>query len=450
MLLRFGLKNYKSYKGFQNFSMISGNTKSYEDRLQKEKDFSVLKFSAIYGANGAGKTNIIDALQHMQLLVLNGVPPFILQIYYKLDKSEKKTPSYFETDLLIEENVYTYGFEYDSVNNKLLSEWLVKINGKKEKDIYTRDMVSGTFYCNEDYNKKSKGKMKIYLEDLKEEKSKLFLTFINSNKKSIVLENKELSDIYDWFDNSLSIAAPNSILTSGEYLFVEEKMNQLAALLKMFGTGIQSIGGIVVDNETAFQSIPSEVIDKVKADIQETKNGKKPKKASVLLRSDKSMWNIVMEHDEMTFKKICFYHDKNKEYPFSISDESSGTKRIIDLAEILLTDEKNKLFVIDELDRKLHPQLTCKFVQTFLEKAKCSNNQLIVTTHESRLLDFNILRRDEIWFSNKEDSGESKIYSLDDFNVRFDKKIDKAYLDGRYGGVPIFDTIFPSIEKCQE
>ena len=99
--------------------------------------------------------------------------------------------------------------------------------------------------------------------------------------------------------------------------------------------------------------------------------------------------------------------------------------------------------MIDELDRCLHPSLTYKFVDTFLQLAEKRNVQLIVTTHESRLLDFDLLRRDEIWFVNKRKSGERDIYSLEEYNTRFDQKIDKAYLEGRYGGVPIFSTVFP-------
>ena len=127
---------------------------------------------------------------------------------------------------------------------------------------------------------------------------------------------------------------------------------------------------------------------------------------------------------------------------FDFDEESDGTIRILDLAEILLTDETNKVYFIDELDRCLHPQLTCQFIKEFLEHAKKSNNQLIVTTHESRLLDLEILRRDEIWFADKK-AGETSLYSLEEFCERFDKKIDKAYLDGRYGGIPILNSFFP-------
>ena len=127
---------------------------------------------------------------------------------------------------------------------------------------------------------------------------------------------------------------------------------------------------------------------------------------------------------------------------FQLEEESDGTVRVLDLLEILLAGEE-KTYVIDELDRCLHPSLTYKFVETFLQVAKEKNIQLIVTTHESRLLDFELLRRDEIWFVNKSKSGKSDIYSLEEYNARFDQKIDKAYLEGRYGGVPIFSTVFP-------
>ena len=90
--------------------------------------------------------------------------------------------------------------------------------------------------------------------------------------------------------------------------------------------------------------------------------------------------------------------------------------------------------------------MTYKFVETFLSRAKNRKVQLIVTSHESRLLDFNLLRRDEVWFVDKDKNGESCMYSLEEYNVRFDQKVDKAYMEGRYGGVPIFTTLFP-IEK---
>ena len=115
--------------------------------------------------------------------------------------------------------------------------------------------------------------------------------------------------------------------------------------------------------------------------------------------------------------------------------------------DILFSD--NKVFIIDEIDRSLHPSLTARFLKNYFKILKEKNIQLIITTHESRLLDYNILRRDEVWFTDKESDGATKVYSLEQFkeDARFDRKIDKAYLDGRYGAIPIFMD-FPGVENA--
>lgn len=452
MLLKFRFMNYKCFKEMQEFSFIAGNTRSYEERLYKEKDFSVLKFAAIYGANGAGKSIAIDALRKMQNLVCIGLPKYIIPMYYKMDEESKKNPSYFEVILFFDGITYSYGFEYDSNNNKFTSEWLTILNKNgKHNDIFTRNLLTEEYYCDHKCDERSSHRMAMYLDDLKCNNEKLFLSQINDNKNSVVLEsNEELVKIYDWFINSLSIIGQNAHLFSGEYLIGEKKIKELCSLLTAFGTGIKAIDSIRVDNDTAMHVIPAQYIDKIKEENTKLKDSNKKYKLVNLFLEKNNLWKIISD-DDISFFKICFFHDEEKKYPFSLYEESEGTTRLIDLASVLLTDQDNQVFVIDEIDRKLHPQITCKFVQLFLEKAKKMNNQLIVTTHESRLLDFDILRRDEIYFVNKDEKGCSEIYSLDDFNVRFDKKIDKAYLDGRYGGVPIFDTVFPTInKKCHE
>jgi hypothetical protein len=164
----------------------------------------------------------------------------------------------------------------------------------------------------------------------------------------------------------------------------------------------------------------------------------------MILRDADSFICFAQKRDEedIKIKKLFFEHSDGQMY--SIGEESDGTIRIMDLAEILLATEP-KVFVIDELDRCLHPQLSYRFVQSVLAHLEKYPIQVIVTSHESRLLDLDLLRRDEIWFVEKRKS-ESILYSLEEFNERNDRKIDKAYLDGRYGGVPLFETLFPSEE----
>lgn len=122
-------------------------------------------------------------------------------------------------------------------------------------------------------------------------------------------------------------------------------------------------------------------------------------------------------------------------------EESDGTRRMLDLLELIFAAKSGskKVYVIDEIDRSLHPHLTHKLIETYLDLVDKSEIQLIVTTHESYIMNLDLLRRDEIWFIEKDKEGVSSLYSLDEYNERFDKKIDKAYLDGRYGGVPFFD-----------
>ena len=105
---------------------------------------------------------------------------------------------------------------------------------------------------------------------------------------------------------------------------------------------------------------------------------------------------------------------------------------------MLLTKDEDMVFVVDELERSLHPKLTSQFLDLFDELHANDKIQLIFTTHESSIMDQNLFRRDEIWFIERDDKNLSKLYSLDRFKERYDKKLSKAYLEGRYGAIPVF------------
>lgn len=162
-------------------------------------------------------------------------------------------------------------------------------------------------------------------------------------------------------------------------------------------------------------------------------------KNDIFIRDRNEIFVVKMERGKRDKAySIQFKHNFQNATLFKMAEESDGTARLFDLLEILLS-KSSKTYVIDELDRCLHPCLSYQFVKAFFEYSRNRNVQLIVTTHESRLMDFDLLRRDEIWFVDKDQSGASNIYSLEEYNERFDKKIDKAYLEGRYGGVPLFN-----------
>ena len=105
---------------------------------------------------------------------------------------------------------------------------------------------------------------------------------------------------------------------------------------------------------------------------------------------------------------------------------------------MLLIKDDDMLFVVDELERSLHPKLTQHFLKLFMEAHSEDRVQLIFTTHEDTIMDQELFRRDEIWFVERDGLNSSKIYSLDRFKERYDKKLSKAYLEGRYGAIPVF------------
>lgn len=203
---------------------------------------------------------------------------------------------------------------------------------------------------------------------------------------------------------------------------------------------------VEVPVEKVLGNLPKRIQEKLIANIEkktvEMKADNDTKELGIIMRSSRDFFVLNIDKEENVVCRTIKFSHGEKNILFDLSEESDGTVRVLDLLEVLLSGE-GKTYIIDELDRCLHPSLTYKFVDTFLRMAAQKDIQLIVTTHESRLLDFDLLRRDEIWFVDKRKSGESDIYSLEEYNTRFDQKIDKAYLEGRYGGVPVFNSVFP-------
>lgn len=134
---------------------------------------------------------------------------------------------------------------------------------------------------------------------------------------------------------------------------------------------------------------------------------------------------------------------------FDYTDESDGTKRLFDLIPLFYENRKVSVTLIDEIDRSLHTNLTRKFLELFYRTDEKKDCQLIATTHDSNLLDLDLLRKDEIWFVERQNDHNSKVFSLNKFKERFDKKKYKEYLIGRYGAIPIFDDKFV-LEKINE
>jgi AAA15 family ATPase/GTPase len=160
--------------------------------------------------------------------------------------------------------------------------------------------------------------------------------------------------------------------------------------------------------------------------------------------------DVSSRKDVVQFHKILTMHDatKGRAVAFSLSEESDGFRRLLNLLPALYRVKAGGgVFVVDELERSMHPMLARKFIEFFLNVADVARSQLIFTTHESTLLDQDLMRRDAIWFAEKDDAGASHLYSLADFHVRTDLDIEKGYFAGRFGAVPFLGGIDRLIEQ---
>lgn len=459
MLIRFNVKNFLSFSSrispesglevSNEFSMIPGKSRNKTDHIQKHPKQDLLKFAAIYGANASGKSNLIKAIDFMQKTIKGGTqPPNSTEKYAKIYLENRTKPTYFSIEILLGSHCYEYGFEIILQTGQLISEWLYEIGKGNDKRLFEIENEKYIF----DNDLKNIKNLEIYAKDMAGS-NVLFLNLMNQNKTGFYQNTPNariLSTIFTWLTESLDINYPDRPISDYSYFIDTNNMPEVSQLISAFGTGIKMIEPIEISLEKLFLELPNQLKENISLHIDmftKSINQKTNKfnKWAALIRSPRQLFIIEIDKDlKQTAKEIKFRH-QNDNFSFDFSEESDGTVRLFDLIEMLLSN-KEKTYIIDELDRCMHPNLSYKFVEAFFTYLEKKNTQLIVTTHESRLLDFDLLRRDEIWFIDKNNKGESTIYSLEEYNERFDKKIDKAYLDGRYGGVPIFTTLFP-LEK---
>lgn len=455
MLIRFNVKNFLSFaakddNSSEEFSMIAGKVRNKKEHLYDDGKIKLLKFAAIYGANASGKSNLVKAMNFMKQVVINGLPDGHTEKYCRIEPNNKNKPSYFEMEISLNGRYYAYGFELILNKSKFISEWLYEIYpDNTENVIFVRDINHGSYELNGLFKDKNLlERLNIYIDDIRCDSTTLFMNTMNRHKENFYQSYKAASifkELFTWISKCFDVNYPNQPISNYSYLISNNKIAEVGKIISAFGTGITKLQVVDVPIDKVLSSLPPQLQKKILSDVEKKQvnfRNKKIKKANIVMRTPDNFFIIIIDSDEhIKCQTIEFCHGKDN-ILFNLEEESDGTVRIMDLLEILIAGE-GKTYVVDELDRCLHPSLTYRFVETFFQIAKDKNIQLIVTTHESRLMDFDLLRRDEIWFINKQPSGASDIYSLEEYNERFDKKIDKAYLDGRYGGVPIFSTIFP-------
>lgn len=445
MLLNFRFQNFLSFKELTEFSMIPSQVRSLKHHLKTvNEEISVLNFSSVYGANASGKSNFIKALEFAQTVITSSEErvrkSVVRESYYKGEISFKGKTSDFEFDLIIGEGIFTYGFSMNLFNFEIKSEWLYKRVNNEDIKLYEIDYDKGIkiediILDNLQINDNDKERFKIYISDANKSNS-LFLQYINANERKLDY-SIELYKIYDWFSSTMEVISTYDGAKGSEDAFLnEEDTEKLAEFLKNFGTGIERIEKQVISKQD-IDDINRKSIDSIADRLIEMNKQDESKIAAGMVQTNENIYFFsIDDNNELVIERIYFIHEGTSS-KFPLRAESDGTRRLIEMYGVLNT-VKDKVYIIDEIDRSFHPNLTYEFIKRALSNSKI---QLIVTTHEDRLLDLKLLRRDEIWFVDKL-MNESRLYSLEDYKVRFDKDIMKDYLLGKYGSVPTFNNLF--------
>ena len=420
MLLRFAVANHLSIRESQELSFAASSLRDRNDGLidcKAAQNGSVLPAIVIYGANASGKSNIVNAIAAMQKMVLRshtqgepggGVPRHA----FKLDSTCSQTPSRFEIDFVIDDVRYHYGFE--TTDEVFSGEWLYAFPGSHRRRMFERDNSGFNF-----------GRW------LKGQNNNIAgLTRPNSLFLSAAAQNghEQLSKIYEYF-KSIEFASTISISgTRASARFTGGDPDpRVIDFLKSINTGV--IG-----------------YKKKKADI--------PEKGRVMLREvfasvEKFSGGTIKiepeEHDKHVAIELAHRGRQGESVYLDLDSESAGTRRLlIVLGLVFQALDKGTPLCIDEVDASLHTYASEAILKLFCQPEINRNGaQLIATTHNTNLMKSSILRRDQLWFTEKTPEGATELYPLTDIRTRKGDNIELGYLQGRFGALPSDDITSP-------
>lgn len=426
MLIKFTLENWLSFRNPVSFSMIASQERQHGERVPRIPKYNtrILPIAAIYGGNASGKTNLFKALHFVKKFVVKGAQPEspIPVEPFRLDTEAEEIPTRFTFELLINDIIYEFSFAV--TRQAVLEEKLVRISSNNEKIFYHRKNNKPNFNSSLEKNQF----LRFAFDGTRD--NQLFLT------NSVSQKVDDFKPVFDWFNNTLNLVAPDARFGPfGQFLDERHHLSSMMkTILPQLDTGIAHLGGDKINKENI--PIPKFLLTELLEDIK----GSSP--VYLQIGPDES-YVVTRKNADLTVQKLVTYHTKSDgtEAKFDMKQESDGSKRVINLLPAFLelsTEGSKKVYIIDELDRSLHTMLTRRLLEEYL--ANCSNEsraQLIFTTHDVLLMDQQLLRRDEMWVSERDTNGVSNVFSFSEYkDVRYDKDIQKSYLQGRLGGIP--------------
>lgn len=432
MLINFSVENFRSFGAEQTLNLIaSGKLQGHADHHIPvgETGKSVLRTAVVYGANAAGKSNLVRAILFAQRLILGGGQ--LRQIALNRFRFRKaKKPTSFEFRFLVDGRIYTYGLSIDQ--KAVAGEWLVATSPtNREVAVFSREKQNITI-----------GNLRVFGTDAEASSRALGAFQVLKPRPDQLLLNKIvelpspnrgrlLDHVVWWFADCLSVIQPSTDYGPLiEFLGSEAEFRTFAAgFLDNVGTGVSGLD--IEELEIPIEKLPKELIDELQA----------PEGQQATLFPGTSTVSLQLHPDDPT-KVIrrslaAKYTVDGRAWSIPFQQESDGTQRCLNLLPALYHLTTGcRVFVIDELDRSLHPHLSYAFLKFFIETCPRACQQMIVTTHETHLLDQDLLRRDEIWFVEKDKNQQTRLYSLAELKVRNDLQLEKGYLQGRFGGIP--------------
>ena len=443
MLIRFVVQNVLSFDCQREFNLLPAPRLSRlnHHKYKPGKSLELLKLSAIYGANGAGKSNLVMAMAYLrEIVITSDIPAQLGSSWFRLNPANEKKPQLLAAEFFIDGLSWMYAIEI--TNGWVTTEELFQTSrGKKaDKLIFSRETTaegktSIRFFDGFENNAENKVLRSVIEKTLAKPDKPVF-------KLLSKLDNEQLEQVktaFNWFQNKLKIIVPNSKPINLAYDIEKDNAFHKFAneIMASFNTGVHEV---IPERKTLeeFAGNNNDLIVKL-SDILSKHGGKLAPITSTF--GEPAI--VYKEGDQIFVTRLSFGHlASNEEHvKFYIDNESDGTVRLLDYIPALWEVIHNDVvFVIDEIERSIHPLIIKGILKKFSED-KSTRGQLIFTTHESNILDQDLLRQDEIWFAEKDKKGCTDIYPFSDFKEHHTKDIEKGYLNGRYGGIPFLGNL---------
>jgi len=443
MIVSFSVENFRSFHAEATLSLIASNRLAGEHGNHavavSGTPAGVLRTAVIYGANGAGKSNLFKSLDYLRSLAL----PF-----YRRDREStgreafrfggtQDDPSSFDLQFIANGKVYRYVIRVD--DRQVVEEWLGEDADNREKPLFQRgqerDVVLGSQV--REYPRLAA------LATVGAPPTQSFLSTVGAAALPAGDLGPDLTSAIGWFASVLNLVPPGlSQMPLWRKLNDDPTLLDFASdFLRSSSTGVDRLE--IMKSEISREELPNFVGEQRAVQlVQEAESGRRRFIRASRVAGD--AWIEVAGSDGFRLVRFQSTHKTSdgSTVNLDLEDESDGTRRLLDLLPALHQMQKQGgVYFVDEIDRSMHPILVRRLLEFFLDSCGENPGQMILTTHESSLLDLNLLRRDEIWFAEKDHEQATRLYSLADFKVRNDLEIRKHYLQGRFGAIPFLGSI---------